>query len=192
VAWPRIRSHLGRVLGAVLIVGLLTGLSNESSKKKHASILARVLSYELTLEERVGDRVGIAVVYKRDDAVSQANADDWMRGLLELVSVKIKERPLFAVKVPFAAGDVNSAIDKGADVLLVATGLVGEAAAIAQIARARHVLTVGNAVSDVQTHFAVCVTEEADKPKIYINLNAAQTEGIRFSSRLLGLANLIR
>jgi hypothetical protein len=192
VASRKIRFYLGRALSVVLIAGFLTGLSKESSKKKHASILARVLSYELTLEERAGDRVGIAVVYKRDDAASEANADDWMQGLVELASVKIKDRPLFAVKVPFAPGEVNAAIDKGSDVLLIATGLGGEASAIAGIARARHVLTVADAVPDVQTHYAVCVTEEADKPKIYINLNAAQVEGIRFSSRLLGLANLIR
>jgi len=192
VAATDIRRYLGRAVSLVLIVGLLTGLSKESSKKRQVNILARVLSYELTLEERMGDRVGIAVVYRRDDPVSEASADDWMGGLAELASVKIKDRPVFAVKVPYEASQLNSAIDRGADVLLVAAGLTGEAAAIAQVARPRHVLTVGNSVPDIQTYLTVCVTDEGDKPRIFINLNAARLEGIRFSSRLLGLATLIR
>jgi hypothetical protein len=192
VSAREIRFYLGRATSVVLIVGLLTGLGTESSKRKQASILARVLSYELTLEERMGDRVGVAVVYRPGDPASEASADDWMLGLADLNSVKIKDRPFFAVKVPFRANELNAAIDNGADVLLAAAGLTGDAAAIAAVAGPRHVLTVGDSVPDVQTYLTVCVTVEADKPKIYINLTAARLARIRFSSRLLGLATLIR
>jgi YfiR/HmsC-like len=178
---------------ALLVVPLLVGAAGEPSKNRHAAILARVLSYELTLEERVGDSIGVAVIYKRGDAASEANADDWLQGLAELSSVKIKDRPFFAVKVPYGISVLDAAITKdGIDVLLVADGLNAESSAIAQLARSRRVLTVGNTLSYVQTNMTLCVTEEADKIKIFINLNVAQLEGIRFSSRLLSLASLIR
>jgi hypothetical protein len=187
-----LRMYLQRAAGAGLIVLLLCAAKGESSKKRHATILARVLSYELTLEDRAGDTVGIAVVHHRDDAISEANADDWLQGLGELASVKVKDRPVFAIKVPYAIGELNAAIDKGVDVLLVADGLNAELPRIAQLARSRRVLTAGNVVAQVQTDLTLCITEEGEKTKIFINLNSANAERIQFSSRLLALATLIR
>jgi len=175
-----------------LLALFLIGAKGESTKKRQAVILGRVLSYELTLEDRAGEAVGIAVVYRRDDRVSEANADDWLQGLSELYSMRIKNRPVFAVKVPYSVGEMTSAIDKGADVLLVADGLSGESSSIAQFARSRRVLTMGNTVSYLETDLTLCVTEEGEKSKIFINLNVANLEGIRFGSRLLALATLIR
>jgi hypothetical protein len=186
------RSRLQPAAMAGLIMLFLTGAKGDSTKKRPAVILGRVLSYELTLEDRVGDSVGIAVVYRRDDQTSEANADDWIQGLAELSSVKVKDRRIFAFKVPYAVGEMGSAFDKGADVLLVADGLHAESPSIAQFARSRHLLTMGNAVSYLDTDLTLCVTEEGEKPKIFINLKIAHLEGIRFGSRLLELATLIR
>jgi YfiR/HmsC-like len=171
----------------------LAGGGGESSKKRHAAVLARVLSYELTLEDRVGESIGFAVVYKSGDAASEANADDWLQALAELSSVKVKDRLLFAIEIPYGQTELSSAITKdGIDVLLVADGLNNESSAIAQLARSKHVLTVGNSLPYVQDNMTLCLADEADKIKIFINLNVAQQEGIRFSSRLLSLASLIR
>jgi hypothetical protein len=190
---PALRSHLQHFVGIVLFAALLGGgMPTESLKGRHAAILARVLSYELTLEERAGDSVQVAVVYRRDDAVSEANADEWLQGLTVLGSVNVKDRPILAVKVPYLMNELNAIIDKGADVLLVADGLDTETPVIAQLARSRRVLTAGNAVSYVQKDLTLCVADEGDKMRIYVNLNAAQLERIRFSSRLLALAVVIR
>ena len=186
------RSALQPALRAVLFVLLLTAAKGDSTKKRPAVILGRVLSYELTLEDRMGEAVGIAVVYRRDDPASEANADEWLEGLLELSSMKIKDRRVFAVKVPFSTSEMNAAVDKGADVLLVSDGLSSELPSIAQFARSKHLLTMGNTVSYVEKDLTLCVTEEGDKSRIFINLNVAHLEGIRFGSRLLALATLIR
>ena len=164
-----------------------------ASKARNAAILARVLSFELTLEERAGASVVVAVVYKRGDPRSEANADEWLDALKSLSSVHIKDRPFSAIKVPYASADLIAAIDRGgADVLLVADGLTAELNAIAQLARSRHVLTASNGVADVASALTLCVTEEGDKTKIVVNLNAARLEGIRFSSNLLKLATIVR
>jgi hypothetical protein len=54
------------------------------------------------------------------------------------------------------------------------------------------VLTASSSLEHAQTFLTLCVTEELEKPKIYVNLNNAHLEGIRFSSRLLNLVNIIR
>jgi hypothetical protein len=54
------------------------------------------------------------------------------------------------------------------------------------------VLTASNAVANLAKDLTLCVTEEGDKVKIVVNLDAAHQEGIRFSSNLLKLATIIR
>ena len=185
--WRR-RSVVVCLLGSLLLVQ-----TADASKNRNAAILARVLSFELSLDERVGPSVGVAVVYKPGDRLSEANADEWIQGLAELVAVKIKDRPLFAVKVPYTSGALLEAIDRqGIDVLLVADGLAAESEAIARLARSKHVLTAGNTISYVEKDMTLCVTEQGGNIKIIVNLNAARLEGIRFSSNLLKLATIIR
>ena len=182
-----------RSLGIGLLLSLLTVQTAEASKNRNAAILARVLSFELSLDERVGPTVGVAVVYKPGDRLSEANADEWLQGLAELVAVKIKDRPFFAVKVPYTPSALLDVIDhQGVDVLMIADGLVAESEAIARLARSKHVLTAGNATSYVEKDLTLCVTEEGGNIKIIVNLNAARLEGIRFSSSLLKLATIIR
>jgi hypothetical protein len=181
-----------RMLRPVVIFALVAGLKDVSSKTRNVTILARALSYELTFEERVGESVGVAVIYKSKDAASEANADEWMQALGELATTKIKDRPIFAKKVANDVADMNAAVDQGADVLFAADSLNNELGSIAQVARARHVLTASATLEYTQTFLTLCVTEELEKPKIYVNLNAAQLEGIRFSSHLLNLVNIIR
>jgi YfiR/HmsC-like len=189
---PIRRFRLRHFIGVALLATLLSGAHTEAPKSRHAAIVARVLSYELTLDERAGQSVEVAVVYRRDDAASESNADEWVQGFAEIAPVKVKDRQLSSVKVPYGMSDLNAAIDRGADVLLVAEGLDSEASSIAQLARSRRVLTAGNSVSYVQKDLTLCVTEEGDKTRIFINLNAAQSERIRFGSRLLALATIIR
>src|SRR5262249_52712736 len=100
---PRLRSEEGvavpaakRFAGVALALVFMTCAAVDAGKTREAAVLARVLSYELTLEERAGDAVGVAIVYKRGDAASEANADEWLRALGELSSVKIKDRRFFA------------------------------------------------------------------------------------------------
>jgi YfiR/HmsC-like len=183
--WPHV--------GAGLLFCLLAVQPAEAAKNRNAAILARVLSFELSLDERVGPSVGVAVVYKSGDRLSEANADEWMQGLRELSSVRIKDRPFFALKIAYAADALLAAIDQqGIDVLLVADGLTAESDAIVKLARSKHTLTAGNAPSYVEKDMTLCVTEQGDNIKIIVNLNAAHLEGIRFSSSLLKLATIIR
>jgi hypothetical protein len=192
------RGSLGRrasrlIATMVLVVAWSFASHAQASKTRNAAILARALSFELTLDERVGSAVTIAVIYKGGDRRSEANADEWIDAFRAIASVRIKDRPLSAVKVAYTARDATNAIDHdGADVLLVADGLTPELQAIAQIARSRHVLTAGNNLGDVAKELTLCITDEGDKVKIVVNLNAGHLEGIRFSSNLLKLATLIR
>jgi hypothetical protein len=187
-----ILKHLLLAATLASTLGATLGATRNESISRHAAVIARVLSYELTLEERAGDSIEIAVVYLRGNPTSEANADDWFRALRDLLPVNVKKRPLLVSKVGYGIGDLTAAIDKGADVLLVTDGLKGEAASIAQIARARHVLTAGNSPDYVQTELTLCIVDEGEKTKILINLNTANSERIRFSSRLLALAQIIR
>ena len=185
-------AHVRNLVIAAVLCFFATGAQNETPKNRHAAILARILSYELTLEERVGDSLGVAIVHRPDDPVSTANADEWARAFRDLAFVNVKGRPLVVDMVGSAPSDLSAAIDKGADLLLVTAGLDTETSSVARIAHARRVLTAGDSPDYVQTDLTVCVIEENDKTKILINLKAADLERIRFSSRLLALATLIR
>lgn len=179
------------VIAAILCVFVM-GAQGDTLKGRHAAILARILSYELTLEERVGDSLGIAIVCRLDDDESTNDADEWLRAFRDLAYVNVKGRPLVADKVGASASDVNAAIDKGADLLLVTEGLDAETSTIARIARSRRVLTASGAPAYVRADLTIAVIEENDKTKILINLKSADQERIRFSSRLLALATIIR
>lgn len=183
---------LGRT-GLALLVMLLASPAAQAAKGRSAAVLARVLSFELSLDERVGPSIGVAVVYRRGDPVSESNADDWIQAFAQLSSVRIKDRPLFAVKIAFAPTELVAQIDRqGIDVLLVADGLAAETEAIARVARAKHVLTAGNPPSYVERDLTLCVTEQNGTTEIIVNLKAARLEGVQFSSNLLKLARIIR
>ena len=185
-------ARLQKIAIAAIFCTFFGATQTESPKYRHAAILARILSYELTLEERMGESVGIAIVYRPGDAVSTANADDWLHAFQELAPINVKGRPLVTNTVPLDPKDLQAAIDRGADVLLVTDGLGGETSTIARFARARRILTVGDSPEYVHSDLTVCVSEEQGKAKIVINLNAANLERIKFGSRLLALATLIR
>jgi hypothetical protein len=185
-------AHVLRIAIAAMLAIFVSGAQNETAKSRHAAILARILAYELSLEDRAGDSVGVVIVYLPGDPISKANADGWLQAFHDLAPINVAHRPLVVDAMPFAPTDLEAAIDRGADVLLAADGLDAEIPRIARIARSKHVLTAGNATDYVQTELTVCVTQENEKTKILINLRAANLEQIRFSSRLLALATLIR
>jgi hypothetical protein len=189
----RHRFELRQLPAALLALIGLTAAQPEAPKTREAAVLARVLSYELTLEERAGDAVGIAVVYKPGDVASEANAEAWYQALVALGSTRIKGRPFFALKIAQDPQALAAAINRdGVDVLLASSGLGGDLDGLATLARSQHVLSVADTTEYLKTSLTVCVTQEAAKPKIYINLKNAELEHIRFSSNLLRLTTLVR
>jgi len=191
-----VKRHGLRISSFLLAVSLLAAhaLAADGGTGLHATILARVLSYELSLEERAGNDVGIAVVYKPGDAVSEASATAWMQALEELASeVQIKNRRVVAVRVPNDPDQLSRALDKyGIDVVLAAEGLGADARQVANFTRAHHLLSVGSTVAYIEADLTLCVQQEADRPRIFVNLNNANLESVRFSSNILKLAKLIR
>jgi hypothetical protein len=184
---------VSRALFAALLLLAMQARATETTKRRQATILARAFSYELSLADRAGPTVGVAVVYKPGDAQSEANAADWLGAFDELSSVRIKDRSFFAIRVPNDGERLAQAIDKeGVDVLLVTDGLASEAKSIANVARSHHVLTVGSNLSYVEADLTLCVLEENERTRIFINLGNAGLESIRFSSNLLKLATLVR
>lgn len=182
-----------RLLCAIIAWWCIGAAAAEPAKAREAAILARVLSYELTLDERAGDAVGIAVVYKVGNAASEANAEAWYQGLMSLGAVRIKGRRFFVMKLAYDPKALAAAVEKeGVDVILLSRGLGSELDAIAAVARARRVLTAADSVEYLQRSSTVCVTQDDDKPKIYISLNNAEQERIRFSSNLLKLTTIVR
>lgn len=189
----RYRGRLRRVLCAGVAWCCLGAATAEPAKAREAAVLARVLSYELTLDERAGDAVGIAIVYKAGNAASEANADAWFQAFVGLGALRIKGRRFFAIKLAHEPIALAAAVEKeGIDVILASRGLEVELDSIARLARSRRVLTAADSVEYLKRNSTVCVVQEGDKPKIYISLNNAEQEGIRFSSNLLKLTTIVR
>jgi hypothetical protein len=188
-----LQGRLGVLLGAIVVWCCLGVAAAEPVKAREAAILARVLSYELTLDERAGEAIGIAVVYKAGNAISEGNADSWYQALTSLGALRIKGRRVFVLKLAHDPKALAATVDReGVDVILASRGLEGELDAIASLARSRRVLTAADSVDYLKRSSTVCVTQEGDKPKIYISLNNAEQERIRFSSNLLKLTTIVR
>ena len=182
---------------SILLVAVALAASRafaaDAGVELHATILARVLSNELTLEERAGDDIGIAVVYRPGDGVSETSAGEWMKALDALSSVRIKAKRVFAIRVPNDPEQLARAVEKsGIDVVLAAEGLGSETNTLASFARSHHILSIGSNTSYVERDLTLCVYEENERTRIFINLTNASSEGIRFSSNVLKLAKLVR
>lgn len=78
------------------------------------------------------------------------------------------------------------------DLLFVAASQTRRAAAVLQVLRTRPVLTVSDGAAFARTGGIIELVGDADRLRFAINTDAADRAGLRLSSRLLGLATIVR
>ena len=183
------RALLGGASATCVTLGLLPrrALARDTATERKAAVLARALSYEYTLAERIGARVDVTLAHR--GVFSKAEAEQWRDAL---ASLRVSGKSLVARLV-----DITPSLNgiRGADIdILIACGALdaGLIAQLSQISAAAQALSVGTRRTQVQQALTFGVFEQGEKLQMVVNLAAAEREGVRFNSKLLRLAKVIR
>jgi hypothetical protein len=156
-------------------------------------LLLKTLNYDRNLKQRVNDGLVIAVCYEqgyersvkvKDELLSVVKASS----LDEFGEVPLRFVPIDVQRTPFA----DSLSVKKVDVLYVAPLHKVSIDTITTVSRTNKITTLTGIPDYVDLGLSVGIGLQEEKPKIIVNLPAAEAEGADFSSQLLKLAKIIQ
>jgi hypothetical protein len=182
------------VVSVVAGVGPARSESSEIPPDRQVPILARALAYDENLRTRAGDELVVAILAKAGSRPSEQAADAVSKAFAGLAGIKVQGLPMRSTRVLYSnAGALSSAIqNQGIDVVYVCPGLDGELAAILEVTKQHHVLSMGAREEYINKGASLGVFFISSKPTICVNLAASKAEGAAFGSDLLRLAKVIR
>ena len=191
MSWSR--RGFGRALGLLGagIAGLARPSLAKAASQRQAAIIARTLSYERSLDVRVGSSLIMLILYAENNSRSRADADAWKNGFDKLAGVKIDGRELAFATMAWQAGSRAFLDQSDVDVVVLCSGLDADIGEILDFTADRDILSIAS-IPEYIDSCTLGVFEKAGKLRILVNLSAAEREGVKFSSRLLKLAEVIR
>lgn len=163
-----------------------------AADSKRASVMAKALSYDESLPERAKNQVQVAILYMAGNGGSESQSKEWESGIQEIASVKVQGMTLASARYAFGAGTAAELKKTGASVLVVCDGLSGQLSQIQSLAASLKSLTVANARKDSEKGMALGVFIEGGKPKIVINLQGVKNDRVKFSTKLIAIAEVLR
>jgi hypothetical protein len=181
-----------RALVTLLIAAfvLRAGVAGADDSAKRALLFAKALSFERRLLANKGDSVGIVVIHAASDAASAEAARRWVGAFNSLGAITVGGSP---VEVTSAAYDRQRILElirgRGIDVLIACSGVPVQE--VGNLAREQSILSAADTLAGVQERLTLGVFVEGEKPRILVNMRAAELEGAKFSSKLLQLAERI-
>jgi hypothetical protein len=160
---------------------------------RFAAILGRLLTYDSSLQSRAGRDIGIAVLYRRGNAQSLAEANEVFDQIRALEGGKTLELPVktYKLAVDGEADLEKAATAYGLTVFVVTGGMVDQTDIVRRISARRKILTVGNDGIQARRGLSVAIYVSDGKSKILVNLGASKREGTAFDSALLGMCEII-
>jgi YfiR/HmsC-like len=189
-------ARLGLAL-LVLVLALRTARADtaddDATAARRALIALRILAYDKALDSRApGSEVVIFIVAGADEP-GRAERDQWQAGFALLPKVKAGGRPVRAVAVDYHDAQTLDALAARMHpaAMIVADGLAGAAAALREVARVRHVITMSRRERDIRDGYAVGLIAGDKRDEIVVNLEAARGEGAQFDAGFLQLARMV-
>lgn len=191
----RRRTLLSWSILAALCVLALPGTAaagdDEMDPVVEATLHLKVQSYDRKLTGRIGKRYVVAILYQSGASASAARKmSDAFTHVAEKYRIRSVTPTVVMIAVDAKLGDALKAA--GANMIYVTAGLE---AAIPQI-KAAGVALQASTVSHVRDHvvagIAVGIVVDQRKPKIVVNLKAAQAVGMDLDAEMLGFAEVIR
>jgi hypothetical protein len=184
---------------AACVLALASVLARAGSEEKmpaprFATFLARMLTYDTNLKKRAGDKLAIAVLYDGKSPTSVNKGAELAVALNNLELVRILDLPVETLGLAVSSiSELEKAVHLyGIDAFVVGDGLEKQNALIAQVAKKEKIVTIGTSSDQVRAGLAIAVYLENGKSKILVNLPASKSQGVAFSSDLLGLAEVIQ
>jgi len=161
---------------------------------RRAVILTRALAYDGNLTARAGSAVAIGVLFKKGDAGDEAAADKMAKAFGALDKIRVQGLPLHVVKVAWTGADAlaGAIAADGIDAVYVCPQVEHDGAAVRDLTRKRHVVSMSATAGGVAEGFSLSVSGDGGKVTILVNLPASKAEGAAFSSELLRLAKVTR
>lgn len=162
---------------------------------RQALLLLRILCYDRNLHARAGDSANIVIALRRGHDDSERVARGLHAALGEFArTATIASLPIRVALSPFtSAKEFEATIASGRTAAVyVAPGLGDKVAEISATTRRHSVLSIACSAIDVEGGLSVGIIERDDAPKILVHLAHARSEGVKFDSALLGIAEVIR
>lgn len=155
-------------------------------------LFLKILTFDRNLKKRVGDEIVIGIVYQRKFKRSRMVKDQVVDVIGESSLWKVADIPVRQVSIDLDTVDLGSAVSKNEiDILYITPMRALGMEKIADITRAKKIMTLTGVPDYVESRLAVGIGIKGRKPWIIINLSAARAEGADFSSQLLKLAKVI-
>ena len=163
-----------------------------ASTAQRAAILARALSYEQTLADRAGKTVDLLLIHDASSG-TRSEALEWWTAFEALSGVRVDGRPLRA-QIATLNDDLPEIFSRGVVDVAIACGDVSDdlVSTVSTLTRGTRTLSVATRRKQVEDGLTLGVIKESEKVRILVNLRAAEREGVRFSAKLLKLAEILR
>lgn len=192
--------HLSALSVAVALLASAAGVRGAVAQevpvpgRLQAELFVKILSYDRRLPESAGKDVVLGVLVQRRYRASLEAADDLVAGIAALEMPSASEPRLRPILVELDDGaGLGARLDElGVEVLYVTPLRALAIQEITAAARARGVRTLTGVPAYVREGLAIGLGVRGERPEILINLIAARAEGAELSSRLLGVARVIR
>ena len=171
----------------VMVAGK-SAYSQEIPSKLQAAIFLKVLSYDSSISAKKGNKITIFIVTDRKTITKKQSL---VSGFEMLVGRRIGSKTISVKSID--ATEATSVSPNDSILYLDAASAAETVTAILSVAVAKKIATLGGSEALAKKGVAVGLGVGADgKPKIIINLNASKKQGMKLSSRVLGLAKLVQ
>jgi hypothetical protein len=159
-------------------------VSDDSGKR--ALLFAKALSFERRLLANSGSSVGILILHTADTSSGEA-AQRWLGAFKSLGVITVGGAPVEVASAVYERPRVLELVrGRGIDVLIACSGVPVQE--VGGLAREQNILSAGDTFAAVRERLTLGVFVEGERPRIVINMRGAELEGVKFSSKLLQLA----
>ncbi|MCB9588219.1 MAG: YfiR family protein [Polyangiaceae bacterium] len=179
------------LLGLVWLSGV-EAATVELPVNRQAKLISKLASYDRNFKARAGDVARILVVYKDSDVDSERTAQLMLAELGRRSKVgglpHTEERESYRG----ASWLESRVVEGGLAIVYLCPGLESEMETVAEALTGKDVMTIGSRAGYAERRAVVSFDLVSGKPKLIVNLPQAKRQNVKFSARLLKLAEVIR
>ena len=159
-----------------------------------AKLILTALTYDKNLETRANGQLNIGILYFPESSQSKKEANLFAKTLEGFKDKKISGRSFIGTLLTYAnnGGLRKKIIDNNIDVLYIVHGKKELIDKVLKVTRAEKILSCTCKAELVSTcGVTMAVGLKDNKPKIYLNLSSAKSEGADFSAKFLRVAEIV-
>lgn len=159
---------------------------------RQAKLISKLASYDRNFRKRAGKEARILVVFADDDVDSRRTARQVVAALRK--EERVGGLPHVEISRRFrGAGDLASqVVDRRISIVYLCPGLLSYMEEVADALIGKDVMTVGSRGAYARLRAAVAFDLVSGKPKLIVHLPQAEQQNVKFATRLLKLAEVIR